>query len=102
MRLGSEVYHYDAEEKVFEKASSHEERMKQKSAEKETSSEKNSILKKMDDKKKEIAGAVKDTVTPKRAVEATIQFQGQVGNHLPVFLERMEETWIISVMETKQ
>ena len=46
--------------------------MKQKSAEKETSSEKNSILKKMDEKKKEIAGAVKDTVTPKRAVEATI------------------------------
>ena len=26
----------------------------------------------MDEKKKEIAGAVKDTVTPKRAVEATI------------------------------
>lgn len=72
MRLGNEVYHYDATDKVFEKASAHEERMKQKSAEKETSSEKNSILKKMDDKKKEIAGAVKDTVTPKRAVEATI------------------------------
>ena len=44
----------------------------EKAEEKENSREKNSILKKMDEKKKEIAGAVKDTVTPKRAVEATI------------------------------
>ena len=72
MRLGNEVYHYDATDKVFEKASAHEERMAQKAEEKETGSEKTSILKKMDDKKKEIAGAVKDAVAPKRAVEATI------------------------------
>lgn len=72
MKLGNEVYHYDAEEKVFEKASSHEERMKQKSAEKETSSEKHSILKKMDEKKQEIAGVVKDAVAPKKVAEAAL------------------------------
>lgn len=72
MRLGNEVYHYDAEDKVFEKASSHEERMKQKIAEKEKSGEKNSILKKMDEKKKEIAGTVKDAVAPKKAAEVAL------------------------------
>ena len=72
MRLGNEVYHYDATDKVFEKASAHVERMAQKAEEKEASSERNSILKKMDEKKKEIAGAVKDAVAPKRTVEATI------------------------------
>lgn len=72
MRLGNEVYHYDATDKVFEKASAHAERMAQKAEEKETGSERNSILKKMDDKKKEIACAVKDAVAPKRTVEATL------------------------------
>lgn len=72
MRLGNEVYHYDASEKVFEKASAHMERMAQKAEEKEASGEKNSILKKMDEKKKEVAGAVKDAVAPKKTTEVSI------------------------------
>lgn len=72
MRLGNEVYHYDATDKVFEKASAHEERMAQKAEEKEAGSDKKSLLKKMDDKKKEIAGAVTDAVAPKRTVEAAL------------------------------
>ena len=67
-QLGFEVYHYDASDKVFELGSEYNKRM----AEKEKTSEKSSVLKKLDNKKKEISDRVKDTVAPKKVVEATI------------------------------
>ena len=72
MRLGNGVYRYDASEKIFEKASAYTDRVAQKATEKEDVSEKKSIMQRMDEKKKEIAGAVKDAVAPKRAVEAAL------------------------------
>lgn len=71
-RLGNQVYHYDAEDKVFEKASSFEERQKAKAAEKETAKDKNSILKKIDEKKREVTDAVKDAVSVKRVAGVEI------------------------------
>ena len=72
IRLGNGVYRYDASEKIFEKASAYTDRVAQKATEKEDVSEKKSIMQRMDEKKKEIAGAVKDAVAPKRAVEAAL------------------------------
>lgn len=52
-RLADQVYHYDAEDKVFEKAASYEERMEQKMKERSSGKQKESVLQKLDDKKKE-------------------------------------------------
>lgn len=72
MRLGNEAYHYDADEKVFEKAASFEERMAERSSEKEVAGEKGSILKKLDEKKQEVKEQMKDAVTPKRTAEVAL------------------------------
>ena len=72
MRLGNEAYHYDADERVFEKAASFEERMAERSSEKEVAGEKGSILKKLDAKKQEVKEQMKDAVTPKRTAEAVL------------------------------
>ena len=72
LRLGNEAYHYDADERVFEKAASFEERMAERSSEKEVAGEKGSILKKLDAKKQEVKEQMKDAVTPKRTVEAAL------------------------------
>ena len=52
-RLADQVYHYDAEDKVFEKAASFEERMEQKMQERSSGKQKESVLQKLDEKKKE-------------------------------------------------
>lgn len=63
MRLGDEAYHYDASEQIFEKASAYEDRMTNKQADKDVLAEKGSVLKKMDEKKKEAATVAKENVT---------------------------------------
>lgn len=63
MRLGDEAYHYDASEQIFEKASAYEDRMMNKQADKDVSAEKGSVLKKMDEKKKEVATVAKENLT---------------------------------------
>lgn len=72
MRLGNEAYHYDADEKVFEKAASFEERMAERNSEKEVAGEKGSILKKLDEKKQEVKEQMKDAVTQKRTAEVAL------------------------------
>ena len=51
-QLGNHVYHYDAEDKVFEKASAYEARQAEKSKGRDTAKDKASIMKKLDDRKK--------------------------------------------------
>jgi hypothetical protein len=65
MRLGNEVYHYAADEQVFEKASAFVERM----AERSGKQEKGSVIDKINEKKKEAVEAVKDSITPKKTPE---------------------------------
>ncbi len=65
-QLGSQVYHYDAKEKVFEKASSYEDRQAEKLAGKNKGKEKASVLQKIDEKKRDVTDAVKDAVAVKR------------------------------------
>lgn len=52
-RLSDSVYHYDSQERIFEKAERFNERMQEKKAEKERPKEKGSLKARLDEKKKE-------------------------------------------------
>lgn len=65
-QLGNHVYHYDTEGKVFEKAAVYEARQAEKSKGRNTAKDKESVIKKLDDRKKEIKDNVKDTAVPVR------------------------------------
>jgi len=67
-RLSENVYHYDAQDKVFELASKFEDRMAEKAAEKDADrDERGSVLKDLDKKSKEVAAkGEKAPATPKK------------------------------------
>lgn len=71
-QLGSEAYHYDPVEKVFEKAGKYEQRMEDKKHTKEKLTEKNSILKKLDDKKKDVAKVERTAAKPNRSADMAL------------------------------
>lgn len=71
-QLGNHVYHYDAEDKVFEKAAVYEARQAEKSKGRDVAKDKESVMKKLDDRKKEIKDNVKNTVVPVRAAGAEL------------------------------
>ena len=77
-RLTDEVYHYDFEDRIFEKASSYEERMAAKQAGRENSEKesrlKSSILKQLDEKKEKAREMASAVVKPEkhRIAEAAI------------------------------
>lgn len=52
-RLSDSVYHYDAEDRIFEKSASFDERQQAKKAEKDRPKEKQSLMEKLESKKKE-------------------------------------------------
>ena len=71
-RLSDSVYHYDSQDKVFEKAERFDERMQEKKAEKERPKEKQSLKEKLDAKKKEAAGRDGGKKTPHKAQNAEL------------------------------
>ena len=71
-RLSDSVYHYDAEEHIFEKAQAHDERMQAKKAEREGSHEKKSIMDKLAEKKKEAQAISSDKHAPAKATEHSL------------------------------
>ena len=71
-RLSDSVYHYDAEEHIFEKAQTHDERMQAKKAEREGSHEKKSIMDKLAEKEKEAQAISGDKHAPAKAAEHSL------------------------------
>ena len=70
-RLTDEVYHYDPIDKVFEKATTFEERIAKK-AETERNAKKQSIMDKLDEKKEAAKAMVGEKKTPLRTAEASL------------------------------
>ena len=71
-RLSDSVYHYDAEDRVFEKAESYDERMQAKKVEKERPQEKKSVMDRLSEKKKESRAHAADKHSPVKAAENTL------------------------------
>lgn len=70
-RLTDEVYHYDPIDKVFEKATTFEERIAKK-AEAERNAKKQSIMEKLDEKKEAAKAMVGEKKAPLRTAEASL------------------------------
>lgn len=66
-RLSYSVYHYDSQEKIFEKAECFDQRMQEKKAEKGRPKEKQSLKEKLDAKKKEAASLDGGKKTPNKS-----------------------------------
>ena len=71
-RLSDSVYHYDSQERVFEKAASFEDRMQAKKLEQNQSKEKKSLMGKLDAKKKEAAALDGGKKAPHKAQNAEL------------------------------
>jgi hypothetical protein len=71
-RLSDSVYHYDAQDRVFEKAESHDERQQAKKAEKDRPQEKKSVMNRLEEKKKEAQAHVGDKHAPTKAAENSL------------------------------
>lgn len=71
-RLSDSVYHYDAEEHVFEKAESYDERQQAKKAEKDNHHEKKSVMEKLAEKKKESHALAGDKHAPVKTAENSL------------------------------
>ena len=71
-RLSDSVYHYDAEEHIFEKAQTHDERMQAKKAEREGSHEKRSVMDRLAEKKKESQALAGDKHSPVKTAENSL------------------------------
>ena len=71
-RLSGTVYHYDSQDKVFEKAETYEKRMQAKQAERDKPRAKESLMKRLGEKKKEAAEMAVNKNTPHKAVAAEL------------------------------
>lgn len=71
-RLTDSVYHYDAKDRIFEKAASYDERQQAKKAEKENGHDKKSIMEKLAEKKKESQALAGEKHSPIRTAENSL------------------------------
>lgn len=71
-RLSDSVYHYDSQDRVFEKAEAHEERQQAKKNEREKTKEKKSVRGRLEDKKKESLAHGADKHSPAKAAENSL------------------------------